>query len=1033
MKAFLAVTAIGVLVVSAEHLNTADSSHQPWTYLDYDVLGNQVKVTDPGGHVAESDYSDNFSDSTNRNSFAYPKRVTPPSGYYADTTYNFYTGLAVQTTDSYSPTARTTSTTYDLMNRPTAIDYPNGGYTHYTYYDNPANPLKVVKEVKVDNASTPNLGTLTTIFDKLYRETERQTNDPEGTIYAKTEYDDGGRKYRVSNPYRSGATPVYTEFAYDAMDRPTVTTAPDSSTVQYAYSGNQTTVTDEAGNQRRYTYNGSGGMTKVEEPNPTLTTPLITTYSYNELGKMTGSNQSSQTRSWAFDTLGRMTSQTLPESGTTSFTYDVENQLLTKTDARGITVTMTYGTSGGQIHQPVLRDYSDFTPDVAFAYNVYGLRTSMTDGLGSVAYTYDSKTDKLTQETRTLTDVTGTYSTGFDYNVKGDLTKLTNPSGRLVQFDYATGGGCCNSRLSGVSSIVSATTSTLANSMTFNAAGGLLTRTLNPGSNAVTEAFTYNNRFEVTEIKATKSSVDLMDITYNYGSSLTNTGRVLSRTDVIQPEHSAGYLYDSTYRLSQVTSADTSWGIAWTFDVWGNRLTQVPQGLAASANKVGFQTLSYEETSTGSGISKNRINLGCLSGSTPVSCFDAAGNQVDEGPGSGTHKYTFNAENQITQMDSGTAVYAYDGEGRRMKKTVGSETTYTFYGPGGVLCEFTTVSGASAAATTDRLQYSTSDKLGSAVLLLDSSGTVRENNRTLPYGEAWLTESTSSLNKKKFTSYERDSESNLDYALNRYYTNTVSRFLSVDKGSSDSWQPQVLNRYVYTANDPVNNTDPDGNYLSTAVIEAPKHPDPEVSRWLSERWGATPGELEVEQRAGPPIPMNKWETMMWQYGVSEGCAKGVVASNQDITGVMRASAESATLRLAADSFGVDWRLLAAIGVRESNFRNVTETDGKGLGVGVFQITSPAGSGISTDLMLAATAAAQLLSNAANVYPGIDRNSQLGLAIMARGFNTGPNNQYTAAKIAGGVEALDRGTAHPGNKGSGNYVSSVLGMMDCFKP
>ena len=198
-----------------------------------------------------------------------------------------------------------------------------------------------------------------------------------------------------------------------------------------------------------------------------------------------------------------------------------------------------------------------------------------------------------------------------------------------MQFDYATGGGCCNSRLSGVSSIVSATTSTLANSMTFNAAGGLLTRTLNPGSNAVTEAFTYNNRFQVTEIKATKSSVDLMDITYNYGSSSTNTGRLLSRTDVIQPEHSAGYLYDSIYRLSQVTSADTSWGIAWTFDVWGNRLTQVPQGLAASGNKIGSQTLSYEETSTGSGISKNRINLGCLSGSTPVSCFDAAGNQVD--------------------------------------------------------------------------------------------------------------------------------------------------------------------------------------------------------------------------------------------------------------------------------------------------------------------------------------------------------------------------------------------------------------------
>ena len=51
---------------------------------------------------------------------------------------------------------------------------------------------------------------------------------------------------------------------------------------------------------------------------------------------------------------------------------------------------------------------------------------------------------------------------------------------------------------------------------------------------------------------------------------------------------------------------------------------------------------------------------------------------------------TFNAENQITQMDGGAAVYGYDGEGRRVKKTVGSEMTYYFYGVGGLLCEFTT-------------------------------------------------------------------------------------------------------------------------------------------------------------------------------------------------------------------------------------------------------------------------------------------------------------------------------------------------------
>ena len=41
------------------------------------------------------------------------------------------------------------------------------------------------------------------------------------------------------------------------------------------------------------------------------------------------------------------------------------------------------------------------------------------------------------------------------------------------------------------------------------------------------------------------------DLPYNYGTGTTNTGRVLWRTDAIQPEHSVNYSYDSIYRLNQ--------------------------------------------------------------------------------------------------------------------------------------------------------------------------------------------------------------------------------------------------------------------------------------------------------------------------------------------------------------------------------------------------------------------------------------------------------------------------------------------------
>ena len=114
-----------------------------------------------------------------------------------------------------------------------------------------------------------------------------------------------------------------------------------------------------------------------------------------------------------------------------------------------------------------------------------------------------------------------------------------------------------------------------------------------------------------------------------------------------------------------------------------------------------------------------------------------------------------------------------------MKKVTSTETTYTFYGPSDVISEFTSttaVSSATSASNTDKCFYHTSDKIGSAVLVMNSSGVVIENNRTLPYGEAWLAESTPSTNDKKFTTYQRDPESGLDYAMNRYYASVSARF-----------------------------------------------------------------------------------------------------------------------------------------------------------------------------------------------------------------------------------------------------------------
>src|SRR5207249_1991926 len=232
----------------------------------YDALGSLVSTTDPGGHVTQVDFSDRFTDSISRNSFAYPTKITDPGGFYTQSTFDFNTGLVKQTTDSLS---RVTSTTYDLMDRTTQINYPDGGQTNYSYDDvTPA----TTETKKVDNAG--NVGRVTYTFDKLYRVLTKRTADPAGDIFVDTQYDAKGRKSQVSNPYRVGEAVLWTTYTYDLLDRPSITTKPHGSTIQYSYTNNQTTVTDEAGNQRRYTYDRYRQMTQVEEPNPTLSSPL---------------------------------------------------------------------------------------------------------------------------------------------------------------------------------------------------------------------------------------------------------------------------------------------------------------------------------------------------------------------------------------------------------------------------------------------------------------------------------------------------------------------------------------------------------------------------------------------------------------------------------------------------------------------------------------------------------------------------------------------------------------------------------------
>jgi RHS repeat-associated protein len=107
-----------------------------------------------------------------------------------------------------------------------------------------------------------------------------------------------------------------------------------------------------------------------------------------------------------------------------------------------------------------------------------------------------------------------------------------------------------------------------------------------------------------------------------------------------------------------------------------------------------------------------------------------------------------------------------------------------------------------------------------AVVETSSAAAINPGGRTTGMGYS----GSGDNNRRKFTGYERDSETGLDFAEARYYSATQGRFTRPDPlmASAKAGRPQSWNRYAYCFNNPVRHTDPSG--MSVGMLhEASKH------------------------------------------------------------------------------------------------------------------------------------------------------------------------------------------------------------------
>ncbi|MEZ2418490.1 RHS repeat-associated core domain-containing protein [Luteibacter sp. RCC_6_2] len=120
---------------------------------------------------------------------------------------------------------------------------------------------------------------------------------------------------------------------------------------------------------------------------------------------------------------------------------------------------------------------------------------------------------------------------------------------------------------------------------------------------------------------------------------------------------------------------------------------------------------------------------------------------------------------------------------------------------------------AASSDATEAVTYYYSDPQGTVLAKADGSGNVIARSDYRPFGEV---ASGISEAGPGFAAHMADSDSGLIYMQARYYDPLIARFLSTDPVAVGDGDTIGFGRYLYAANNPILNIDPDGRQSCVA-------------------------------------------------------------------------------------------------------------------------------------------------------------------------------------------------------------------------
>jgi RHS repeat-associated protein len=620
----------------------------------YDITGNLVTASTSCCQQTSFNY-------TVDTQYGYPLSQTrgSASDSYAQVTtsatYDFNTGLLRTTTDANGRQSGTSYATTTL--RPISSVAPTGAHTDYSYNDA---AMTVTSTTYVAGAS-PIADQNIKLLNGRGQVRQEQARAPDNSgnqvwDFADVTYDNLGQVVQQSMPYRSGQTQQLSTATYDALGRTTRVTAPDGSVTETYYNeidfdpsdsyvpqrpgvastaaGETTLVRDAWGRERWGRADAQGRLVEVVEPSPlgsgsvSETGLLLTTYAYNPLGNLTQITQGAQTRSFKYDSLGRLLAQKLAETSATLndagayqsgggtwsdvFTYDDRSNLTSRIDARGVKTVYTYNSDPLNRLQSVSWDLSSphenlqDSPILAAATVSYEYRTKTsgsqlrditqptivtTSGISTETYEFDSEGrvffKKLVVNGRPAMDTNYSYDnldrvTDVDYPAKNFSAPQSSRPHVHQDYDLA-------SRLTGLTVDGAAH----ASNIVYNAASQTTSLSVGAsGSNQIIESYGYDQQTGLlasqTAARFSSQGNPILNLSYDYADANgKRTGQLTKILNNLNPNKDRSYTYDKLGRLTQAKGGPSTGAPIWTqtyaYDQYGNRTFVSASGTTAKA------------------------------------------------------------------------------------------------------------------------------------------------------------------------------------------------------------------------------------------------------------------------------------------------------------------------------------------------------------------------------------------------------------------------------------------------------------------